>query len=292
VLQKMRQDWTEISGNRINLRIIPGGQLGDDVELLRKVRIGSLQATALTSIGLARIDPGIDALHIPMLFDNYAELDYVRDHMAPTFERRIAEKGFVVLNWADGGWAHFFSKKPSKTVDDLRRQTLWISAGEPKMLDLYNSFGFRVKALNLSELMTQLQTSGIDAVAMPPLFAMLDQTYRQAKFMTDLHWAPVVGGTVISKEAWEGLPANLRPKLLEAARRAGEEARDRIRAAGDEAVPQMVARGLTVVEADRADWLKEAKAAYPKLRGELAPVELFDEALRLRDEFRAAKGGK
>jgi hypothetical protein len=30
--------------------------------------------------------------------------------------------------------------------------------------------------------------------------------------------------------------------------------------------------------------------AYPKLRGTLAPADLFDEVLKLRDEFRAKQG--
>ncbi len=287
VLMQIRQDWAAISGGRVDLRIYAGGALGDESEMLRKVRIGQLQAVAATSIGLAIIDQGVDALSIPMLFDSYAELDSVRDSMAPKLAKRLEDKGFVVLNWSDGGWAQFFTKKPAKTLDDIRNQKLWISAGDPRTERLYKDFDMNVVPLPLTETPTALQTGLIEAVTEPPLFALLDGTYQRAPYMTDIKWGPVVGGTVISKEAWERIPADLRPKLLAAAEKAGAGLRTRIRALGDDAIEQMKQRGLTVVATDRAAWLKEVEAAYPKLRGVLAPADLFDEAIRLRDQYRA-----
>lgn len=286
-LKKMEQDWARISGGRVRLRIMAGGRLGDDVEMLRLVRIGRLQAVAVTGIGLARIDEGIDALHIPMLFKSYDELDAVRNRMAPALEKRMEAKGFVVLNWADGGWARFFSKEPVRTLDDLRKLKLWISAGDPKTERLYKRYDMQVTPLSLGDVQTGLQTGLVEAVTEPPLFAMLDGTYKAAPNMTDLRWAPVIGGTVISKDAWEKIPADLRPQLMEAARQAGEDLRDKIRRLGEDAVAQMKSRGLNVVSVDRAAWEKEVTALYPELRGELAPADLFDQAIRYRDEFRA-----
>lgn len=285
-LLRMREDWREISGGRIDLRIYSGGALGDDAEMLRKVRIGQLQAVAVTALGLAKIDPAIDALHLPMLFESYQELDYVRDRMAPTYEKRLAEKGYVVLNWSDGGWAHFFTAKPAKTLADIRSQKLWISAGDPKTERLYKDYRMRVVPLAVTDLATSFETGLIEAVTLPPLFAMLNGSFERAPYMTDVKWAPIVGGTVVSSKAWESIPSDLRPRLLEASQRAGAQVRERIRRLGDDAVDQMKQRGLTVVAADHAAWLAEVKAAYPELRGVLAPAELFDEAIRLRDEFR------
>ena len=64
---------------------------------------------------------------------------------------------------------------------------------------------------------------------------------------------------------------------------------DRIRRLGDDAIEQMKERGLTVVPVDQQSWRREVEAAYPKLRGRLAPIDLFDEAIRLRDEYRAQR---
>ncbi|MDA0205131.1 MAG: TRAP transporter substrate-binding protein DctP [Acidobacteria bacterium] len=289
VLVRMKQDWATISSGRVDLRIYPGGSLGDDVEMLRKVRIGQLQAVAVTSVGLSRIDDSIEALHTPMLFGSYEELDYVREKMAPKLEAALNQKGFVVLNWSDGGWAQFFTKKPAKTLDDIRGMKLWIGTGDPKAEQLYRDFDMRPTPLPMTEMLTALQTGLIEAIDVPPLFAMLDGSFQRAPFMTDIRWAPVMGGTVISKEAWERIPADLRPKLLASAKKAGEEMRGRIRQLGEDSIAQMKQRGLTVVSADREAWQREVEAAYPKMRGKLAPAALFDEAIRLRDEYRAKR---
>lgn len=285
-LERMSQEWARISGGKVRLRILPGGALGDDVEMLRLVRVGRLQAVAMTGIGLAKIDQGVDALHIPMLFDSYAELDYVRDKMAPKLEARLASEGFIVLNWADGGWAQFFTKKPAKTIDELREQKLWISAGDPRTERLYKRFDMTVTPLSMGDMPTGLQTGLIEAITVPPLFAMLDGSFRTAPNMIDLKWAPVTGGVVISKAGWEKIPADLRPKLLAASKKAGDELRAKIRRLGADAITQMKTRGLNVVSVDAAAWRAEVEAAYPELRGELAPADLFDEALRLRNEYR------
>ena len=289
VLLRMKQDWATISDGRVDLRIYPGGSLGDDVEMLRKVRIGQLQAVAVTSVGLSRIDDSIEALHTPMLFRSYEELDYVREKMAPKLEAALSQKGFVVLNWSDGGWAQFFTKKPAKTLDDIRGMKLWIGTGDPNAEQLYRDFDMRPTPLPMTEMLTALQTGLIEAIDVPPLFAMLDGSFQRAPYMTDIRWAPVMGGTVISKAAWERIPADLRPKLLASAKKAGEEMRGRIRQLGEDSIAQMKQRGLTVVPADREAWQREVEAAYPKMRGKLAPAALFDEAIRLRDEYRAKR---
>jgi TRAP-type C4-dicarboxylate transport system substrate-binding protein len=289
VLIRMKQEWATISGGRVDLRIYPGGALGDDAEMLRKVRIGQLQAVAVTSVGFSRIDDSIEALHIPLLFKDYAELDYVRDKMAPRLEANLKAKGFVVLNWSDGGWAQFFTKKPAKTIDDIRGMKLWIAAGDPKTEQLYRDFGMRPTPLPMTEMLTSLQTGLIEAIDVPPLFAMLDGSFQRAPYMVDIRWGAVIGGTVISAEAWERIPADLRPKLLASARKAGEEMRGRIRQLGDDAIVQMQQRGLTVVSVDQQAWQDEVEKGYPKMRGQLAPADLFDEAIRLRDEYRARR---
>jgi TRAP-type C4-dicarboxylate transport system substrate-binding protein len=226
------------------------------------------------------------------LFDSYEELDYVRDRLTPRLERRFGAQGFVVLNWSDAGWIHFFTREPARTPDDLRKLKLLTSAGDPKTEKLYKEFGLRVVPLPYTEVLMALETGLIEAVQGPPLYAMLDQWFGLARNMTELRWAPLVGATVIRKDAWEQIPPAWRTEMLASARTAGDELRDTIRALGEEAVPEMEKRGLNVVHLDEAalqQWRKESEKAHPKLRGAYAPADLFDEAVRLRDEFRRAE---
>lgn len=292
ILQQMGQDWEEISGGKVILRIYPSGVLGDETDMLRKVRIGQLQAVALSSAGLERIERAASCLQIPMLIDSYEELDYVWDRIAPTLEERIERKGFVVLNWGDVGWVHFFTTVPAKTPDDIRKLKLFTSAGDPETEKLYKELGFRPVPLAVTDLLPSLQTGLVEAIDVPPLFALLEQLFGLANHMIDIKWAPLVGATVVSKRSWERIPEHLRPQLLEAARAAAQQRRGEIRKLGDDAIVEMQKRGLKVIHLDAdmiAEWHSEAEAAYPKLRGGLVPADLFDEVVRLRNEYRSSR---
>jgi len=289
-LLQMRQDWNRISRGQIVLRIFPSGVQGDENTMIRKMRIGQLQAVAVSGNGLSRIEPAISCLQIPLMLASYEELDYVRDHLAPQLEGMIEQKGFKILNWADAGWVRFFTKRPAFTLDDIRKMKLLTSAGDPETEKLYKDFGFQVVPLPYTEVLTALQTGLIEAVQGPPLYAMVEQWFGLATNMTAVKWAPLVGATVISNRAWERIPANLRPQLLEAARSAGRRLLTEIRQLNEDAVPAMAKRGLNIVKPDAAalaSWASEAKDAYPKLRGRYVSAELFDEVERLRNEFRS-----
>jgi TRAP-type transport system periplasmic protein len=293
-LQYIRQEWGRVSGGSVQVTIYAGGTQGDEAESVRKVTRGQLQAVALSSVGLSRIDSGIACLQLPLLFDSYAELDYVRDGMAAALEKRMEAKGFKVLNWADGGWVYAFTKTPVRTPEDLRARKLFTSAGDPESERLYKRFGFRVVPLSLSDLITSLQTGMIDAFTSVPLFALLNESYKLAPNMTDVRWAPLVGGTVVSLATWERLPAATRPALLAAARAAGDKLRGDIRRMDVEAVKQMESKGLKVTPVDaqtRAAWQNAAEGTYPALRGDYCPAELFDDVVRLREAARKQARG-
>ncbi len=292
VLVKMGQEWKTLSRGKVRLRTFAGGVQGDEVEMLRKMRTGQLQAVAFSGIGLAHIEPAVACLGIPMMLDSYEALDYVRDRIAPKLEAGLAAKGYLVLNWGDVGWVHFFTRKPARTLDEIRPMRLFISAGDPQAEKLYTDFGFHPNPMLATEMLTSLKMGTIDAFDVPPLFALIDQSFALAPNMLDLKWAPLVGATIVRKEAWEAIPEALRPALLEAARAAGEQMRGRIRKMGEDAVPAMQKLKLNVIRLDAAtmaEWRRQVEAAWPKLRGRLVTAELFDEVKRLRDEFRTRR---
>jgi TRAP-type C4-dicarboxylate transport system substrate-binding protein len=292
ILQRTREDWVKISGGKYNMRIYPGGTLGDEESMILKARLGQLQAVGLSGVGLARLEPGVACLQIPMLIDSYEEYDYVRERVAPKLEAMIEKRGFIILHWSDVGWVHFFTKTPVRTPNELRKLKLYTAAGDPEGEKLYREFGLQVVPLAITDLLPSLQTNLIQAFDVPPLFALLDQSFGVAKNMIDIRWAPLSGATVLSRKVWERIPESQRGEFLKAARQAGERARAEIRRLDQEAVAEMQKRGLNVIRVDaaaRAEWQREAENAYPKLRGRVIPEDLFDEVVRLRNEYRARK---
>lgn len=294
ILKETAADWKRISGGRVKVIIYPGGVAGDDPDVVRKMRLGILQAGVLTAVGVAEIDRSVYALGVPMMYSSYDEVYAVLDQMRPRLEASLEAKGFVVLNWADGGWVHFFSKRPVKTPDDLRALKLFTWQGDSNAVELWKSAGFNPIPLPATEISTALQTGLVSALGVPPQVAIISQFYNHAPNMTDLRWQLLLGATVISKSAWARIPAGIRPALLESARKAGERLRREVRESGPEDVAAMEKRGLNVVPMDdgtRRLWLETAESLYPRIRGSVVPADAFDEALRLRDAYRQGHRG-
>jgi TRAP-type C4-dicarboxylate transport system substrate-binding protein len=303
VLVKMGERWRAISNGSVKLTLYAGGTMGDEPDTVNKLRVKAIQAVALTGAGMGDIEKGVAALQIPMMFDSYDELDYVRDRMAPILEKRIEANGYVVLNWGDAGWVHFFSNKPMPRLDDLRKLKMFSWAGSNDEFELWSANGFHPVSLAATDIQMGLKTGLIDVLPTTPLYALWNQCFTLAKYMTDIKWAPLVGATVVSKAVWEKIPEAQRGPMLQAAHDSGQDMRGKIRSMGDQAIDVMT-KGmsglkmdkLTIVHADAAtiaDWRKQTEAVYPKMRGKIIPADLFDEARRLRDEYRAKpKGGK
>jgi len=293
IFKEMGEEWRQASGGGVVLRIYPGGVLGDEPDLVRKMRVGQIQAAALTAGGLSDIDKSVAALQIPMMFRSYDELDYVREKLRPTIEKRLEEKGFVVLNWGDAGWVMFFAKQPFTTPDDLKKMKLFAWAGDNDAIEIWKAAGFQPVPLPSTEILTGLQTGLINAFDTTPLLALSSQWFGLAPYMLDLKWAPLVGATVMSKRTWQKVPPEARPALLKSAGKAGERLKSDIRQANDKGIEAMKSRGLKVLPVTpevEAAWQRAAESAYPRIRGTIVPAPMFDEVKRLRDEYRAAAG--
>ena len=290
MLLDLNARWKKVSNGAVSLRIYPNAVQGDEPDYIRKIRIGQLQAAALTSVGMETIAAEASALSIPFLFDSWEELDYVRDRIGPRLKKALEDKGFVVLNFGDAGWVHFFTVKPAPRPADLKKLKLFTWGNNPATEEMYKGAGFDVVPLAATEILPALQTGKIQAFPAPPIIAGASQWFGLAKNMTDVKFAAVVGGTIIHKPTWDKIDPALREKLLKEAEDVATLYRPKIRNMEAQAVAEMKKRGLNVV-AVPPDALKEWKQAgenvYPKLRGQYVRAQDFDEVVALVKEFRA-----
>ena len=296
-LQRMGEAWRDASGGSVELIIYPGGIQGGETAMVQRMLINQAHAALLTAAGLEEIEPAVTGLqYMPMMFRSLEELDYVAERLQPALEERLLAKGFVVLFWGDTGWVRFFSKDPVVHVEDLEGMKLWTTAGHLPTEAIYNESGMNPVPLETSDILTGLQTGLIDAVPMPPFFALASQVYRPAPHMLELNWAPLVGALVVKRDVWDGIPATVRDRMLAAARQAGAEIHEAGRRESDEAVETMKTKwNLQVHPVEpggelEAEWRTRAEAAYPKIRGGIVPAEIFDEVQRLLQEYREASG--
>ena len=290
-LRKISAEWASISKGKVKLKIYPGGIAGGEDDMLRKMRIGQLNAAGLTGIGMCRVFSGILAVQIPLLVRTDKELYYVLEKMRPKFEKELEEKGFTVLIWSKVGWVHFFSKKPVVKPDDLRAHKLFVYAGDPDGTMAWKKAGFGPIPLSTTELMTSLQSGMVDAFSTTPLSAAAYQWFGLAKNMCEMKWAPLIGGIVVSTKTWKKLPADLRTKLRNATRKIGKEMQAEIDNADAEAVKIMKEHGLKVHPVSReieAQWLSEVQGGFKIVVGKSFDEASYNEIVKHLKAFREA----
>jgi len=293
VLVDMGEEWEKVSGGKVALRIYPGGVVGDEETMLRKMRVGQLHAAAISGMGLTFLDRSFYALHVPMMFASEEEFDYVRSKLSPQLEKILEEKGFIVLNWGDAGWVYFFAKKPFTHPSEMKAMKLYLGAGDATLTQLYKEAGFRPVPISMVDMLPSLQTGLVDAFNAVPLAALAFQWFALAPHMADLNWTFLSGATVLDKRAWMKIPEELRPEILKVSRNASKRLRREILALNEDAIKAMVENGLTIHHVSpsvEAEWRKIVEDIYPQIRGKIVPADVFDEVRMYRDEFRSSAG--
>jgi TRAP-type C4-dicarboxylate transport system substrate-binding protein len=293
IFKQMGMDWRKSTDGELVLRIYAGGVVGDEGEMIRKMRIGQLQCAAISNSGVAEIDASGYALMLPMMFDSYEEWDYVRQKVNPQLEAKLEEKGFKVLAWSDVGWVYFFTKEPLKRPGDLKNMKLAASPTEAATVEIMKWAGFNPVPISWVDWATGLQTGLIDAFYLPVILAEGSQFYRHARNMSDMKWAPLQGALVMHERGWKKLTADQQDTIVRVARQVGEDLRKDTRRQEQLSLEAMKKRGLEIVSVDDdavAEWHQTAEKAYPQVREKLVPPEMFDRVKRLRDEFRATRG--
>ena len=294
-LQAMGEKWRQAPGGGVLLTMYPDGTMGTEADMVRRMRLGQLQAGMLTAAGLADIEPAVSGLqNLPMMFRSLEEVDYIVEKLQPMLEKRLEEKGFVVLFWGDTGWVRFFSKQPVIRPDDLKKTKLFVRAGSAAELDSYRSVGINPVPLETVDILPNLQTGLINAVPLPPSIALAGQVDGAAPHMLVLDWAPLVGAAVITKKTWDAIPLEGREAMRKAAMETGKLMKADGRRESVESVEAMRKRGLrvhAVTPEVEAEWRREAEAAYPKIRGVIVPEAMFDEVVKRLKAYRAARAG-
>ncbi|HWB15626.1 MAG TPA: TRAP transporter substrate-binding protein DctP, partial [Vicinamibacterales bacterium] len=158
-LLDMGAAWTTGTSGRVKLIVYPGGTQGDEPSTIRMMRPGvdQLQANLLMVAGLSQIDDAFNVFGMPFFFQNDAEATDVQQKLTPILEQRLEAKGFHLLAWGSGGWVQLFSKKPLRTLDDVKQAKLYTSQGDDRMVEWYKNNGFHPVALSANDIPAQLK---------------------------------------------------------------------------------------------------------------------------------------
>jgi len=292
VLREYTEEVTKLTGGKVKFKIYPSQIQGDERDVLRKIRLGQLHSAGFTGVGLGEIMSEIRVLELPMLFHSYDEVDYLTSQFYDEFSKKFEENGFIILGWADVGFAYVYAQKPILNLIDLKGSKMWMWEGDPLAEATFKALGVSAIPLSLTDVLTSLQTNLIEAVYVPPLPCVTLQWYTRLKTMMDVPLANVSGAVLISKNMFDKLePAH--QKIL---REKGREYMAKLVRLGREdnqtSIELMKKNGMEVVkvpEKNLQEFYNACKTAHQNLVGKLYSQELLNKVNASLEQFRAEK---
>jgi len=292
-MKEMRAAGQEVetdTAGRVTLKFYPGGVMGDDKAVLRKMKLGQLQGAALTGGSLTGAFTDVQLYNLPMVFRSLEEVDHVRHQMDGYIVDGLRANGYTALGLAEVGFAYAMSNLSDTSVAAARRQKVWVPDGDPGTAHTAAAFGIAPVPLAIGDVLAGLQTELINAVAMPPVGAVALQWHTQLQYLLDLPLMYVYGTFVFANKDFDALPEEDRRIVADRVGRRLKTVDGANRADHEAALAALVRQGVTVLTptpTEVAEWQANADAAVERLLTQgVVSRSAYDRMMEQLAEFR------
>lgn len=270
-MEKMRRGAKEVekrTTNQVRFKFYPGGVMGNDAAVLRKIRIGQLHGGALTAGSLFRYHTDCRVYSLPLKFRSYEEVAYVRERMDQLIIAGLEQGGFVTFGLAGGGFAYVMSNAPVRNIDELREQKMWIPEHDSTFLDTIKAFGIRPIPLPIAEVRASLQTGLIDTVAISPVGALVLQWHTQVMYLTEIPLVYIYGLLAVDRKVFSRISSENQKIVHEVMGRVFLEMDRKNREDNEKALEVLLKQGIKFITPPSemmSDWVAVASAVSTRL---------------------------
>ena len=287
MLIEMGQQWKSATKGKVQLRIYPGGVLGDERDMVRKMRIGQIQAAGMTAEGLSEIVSDFSCYFVPLVYQDSEDVKKVTEALLPELEQKLEDNGFKLLYLSELTYDYWFSTSPIKVPSDLKNKKFFTWAGDFKWEQVYKKAGYNPVPLATTDILSALQTGLISTIPQPPIYALAQQSFGIADHMLDLKWGVLMAGIVVDMKTWKRIPDKYHEDLLSIAKAIQAKYADSNSDADVKALDAMKQYGLKVhspSEDERALWFQEVERVSYYLRGKVIPETIYDTVIKLTQD--------
>jgi TRAP-type C4-dicarboxylate transport system substrate-binding protein len=292
VLKAAADDAQQKTGNAVQFKIYPGGVMGDERDMVRKMHIGQIHAAMVSSASLASLFAEVDVLQIPFLFDSYPQADFVVGKMEESLKRGLEKNGYVALGWSEAGFVYLMSTVPVDTLEQLRKAKVWIWNDSPMAKAIFEEAGVIGVPLSITDVLVGLQTGLVEVVYAPPSVAIALQWFTRVKYLTDAPLNYMLGGLVVKKEALDKITPDHQAVVKEIFQRHMMRLKEIIRAENQEAINVMQKQGLKVIAPGKtqiAEYKAISEKAMQKDSGHKYSPKIKEEAFSWLKAFAEGK---
>jgi TRAP-type C4-dicarboxylate transport system substrate-binding protein len=291
-LNRVAAAWEEISDGRVEVQVFHNSIAGTEAEMVRKMRIGQLQAVVMTATGLSNFSERSLTLSMPLLIRSQDEYEYVFERVHEEIEQEILDQNFHVMAWSMAGWMYFFSRDETRTPQELQAVRLAASPEEMDLVRAYQLMGYQPIPLPYAERLVGLTNGMADAYLTVPILAAGFQWFGVTPYMMDLAIGPAPGAVLMSDRAFRRLPRDLRDDLMAATAEITADLDQDIRELEAETIQTMVDYGLNIVELTDEEidvWITELQGSYDVTLDLVFHEEFYNRIQGLLDEYRSGR---
>ena len=294
---KLIDDWVkeieEKSSGRIKVKMYSGGVMGDEPDVLRKIRKGQLHGGLFTGYGIGRVYSPARVLEMPFMFKSVNESDYVREKIMPDIEAGFRENGFELLGWPEVGFIHFFSTRRITSIDDIRTLRIWLWQGDPLGEAFFKAANIDPIPLSIMDVYTQLSAKhgSIDTVYTSTFGAIALQWYSKLKYATHIPLTNAIGGIIVGNRFYNKLPADLQQLLKTTGKKVGDDIRLNAREENRKSIGLLEKNGIEFmfgwdeVDMDEILQIRDDAAAHLE-QTDYIPASMFTKTKNLLTDYR------
>lgn len=260
-MKKLKAGATEIkqkTDGRVKFKFYPGGVMGNDKTVLRKIQIGQLHGAIFSNGTLNTIYPGSQVYNLVLKFNSYDEIDYIRPKIDPIIKQGLKDNGFTTLGLSELGFAYLMSTSPISSVTDLQQQKAWVPSNNYSAKEALKAFEVTPIPLPLQDVLVALQTGMVNVVAGSPVGAITLQWHTKIKYVTDIPVVYTYGGFVMSNKAIK--------KVSVADREIVQQVMQRITSELDLLTRENNIKAIAAIKNQGVKWITPEKGTATKLK--------------------------
>jgi tripartite ATP-independent transporter DctP family solute receptor len=280
VLKRFAEDINKRTSGAIEIQVFSIGQLGSGTNILTGMQTGIIDFCAHTSGFVDTIYPKFQVVDLPFLFSDAASAEKLLD--GPTGTKlldMLPSKGIYGLGYGHWGWRVVSTiDRKAPEPDGMKGLKIRVQPGAI-FASTFKALGASPVAIDLTEVYLALSQRVIDAVETPMISLAATKHDEIVNTINMTNQVYNVGIMMASKSKFDALPADAQKAIRDASVNLTKDWRTTIAAASDAAAQRYKASGKTIVEVNRADYLKATESVYPQFK-EIIGADLYDAVLK------------
>jgi tripartite ATP-independent transporter DctP family solute receptor len=252
------------SGGKVTAKLFASGALGNDVTMVSSLRGGTQEMVVPDSSTLVSLVKDFGVLNLPLVINSEADADALLDGpFGKKLLDQLPDKGLVGLAFWENGFRHVTnSKHPIAKAEDIAGLKIRVIQN-PLFLETFSTLGANAVPMPFTELYSAMEQKAVDGQENPTATILASKFYEVQKHLALTKHIYSVWVLLISKKTWDGLSADEKKAVQDAARESTLYERKTIREFSEKALGELKKAGMQVTEFSPAETAKMREKLKP-----------------------------